>query len=56
MGTAKRQNIALQNSLITGQRAELTRMWQKVHDLSSAVASSGRQFGPRIEDPISKGT
>ena len=41
---------------ITAQRAELTRMWQKVHDLSSAVASSGRQFAPRIEDPISKGT
>ena len=40
---------------ITAQRAELTRMWQKVHDLSSAVASSGRQFAPRIEDPISKG-
>ena len=44
---------------ITAQRAELTRMWETVNVLRSAVASarsSGRQFAPRIEDPISKGT
>ena len=42
---------------ITSQRAELTRMWDKVNALSSAIArSSGRQFAPRIENPISKGT
>ena len=40
---------------ITAQRAELDKMWAKVHLLSSALSSSGRQFAPRLEDPISKG-
>ena len=40
---------------ITAQRAELDKMWAKVHLLSSALSASGRQFAPRLEDPISKG-
>ena len=39
---------------ITAQRRTLDQMWAKVHDLSNALASNGRQFAPRFDDPISK--
>ena len=38
---------------ITTQRAELDRMWTTVHNLNSALASSGRRF--RLNDPVSIG-
>ena len=37
---------------ITAQRRTLDAMWEKVQSLSNALASSGRQFAPRFEDPF----
>ena len=34
---------------ITAQRAELDKMWAKVHRLSSNLASNGRQFEPSFD-------
>ena len=39
---------------ITAQRRTLDAMWEKVQTLSSALASSGRQFMPRFEDPFTR--
>ena len=45
--------VSTMNS-ITAQRAELDRMWAKVHNLNSKLATTGRKFLPSLNKPIFK--
>ena len=56
MGNLAATSISYVSSMstITAQRAEIDRMWAKVHNLSNSLASNGRQFAYSYGIPISK--